>query len=95
MVWTAKAANDTSGAKFGMFLIILIIPAFSLLAIGLSFINHVVVSCNPHTFLGAPILFSFLLPVCNARPIDIYIYRYIYIYIICIPTRNRNKEFIL
>ena len=47
------------------------------------------------TFQGlpeaAPILFSFLLPVCNARPIDIYID----IYIICIPTRNRNNEFIL
>ena len=40
---------------------------------------------------AAPILFSFRLPVCNARPIDIYIY--IYIYIICIPTRNRNNEF--
>ena len=38
---------------------------------------------------AAPILFSFRLPVCNPRPIDIYIY------IICVPTRNRNNEFIL
>ena len=33
-------------------------------------------------FLGAqaaPILFSFRLPVCNARPIYIYIYIYVYI----------------
>ena len=37
--------------------------------------------------MAAPILFSFRLPVCNARPI--------YIYIICVPTRNRNNEFIL
>ena len=36
---------------------------------------------------AAPILFSFRLPVCNARPI--------YIYIICVPTRNHNNEFIL
>ena len=42
---------------------------------------------------AAPILFSFPLPVCNARPI--YIYIYIYINIICVPTRNRNNEFIL
>ena len=28
--------------------------------------------------MAAPILFSFRLPVCNARPIDIYIYIYIY-----------------
>ena len=41
--------------------------------------------------MAAPILFSFRLPVCNARPI----YIYIYIYIICVPTRNRNNEFIL
>ena len=34
---------------------------------------------------AAPILFSFRLPVCNARPI----------YIICVPTRNRNNECIL
>ena len=40
------------------------------------------------------ILFSFRLPVCNARPIDIYYNRY-YIYIICVPTLNRNNEFIL
>ena len=39
--------------------------------------------------MAAPILFSFRLPVCNARPI------YIYIYIIRIPTRNNNNEFIL
>ena len=31
--------------------------------------------------MAAPILFSFRLPVCNARPI----YIYIYIYIMCIP----------
>ena len=37
--------------------------------------------------MAAPILFSFRLPVCNARPI--------YIYIICVPTRNRNNEFII
>ena len=37
----------------------------------------------------SPILFSFQLPVCYARPI------YIYIYIIHVPTRNRNNEFIL
>ena len=37
--------------------------------------------------MAAPILFSFRLPVCNARPI--------YIYIICVPTHNRNNEFIL
>ena len=37
--------------------------------------------------MAAPILFSFRLPVCNAR--------YIYIYIICDPMRNRNNEFIL
>ena len=37
--------------------------------------------------MAAPILFSFRLPVCNARPI--------YIYIICDLTRNRNNEFIL
>ena len=43
--------------------------------------------------MAAPILFSFQLPVCYARPI--YIYIYIYIYIICVPTRNRNNEFIL
>ena len=41
--------------------------------------------------MAAPILFSFRLPVCNARPI----YIYIDIYIICVPTRNRNNEFIL
>ena len=35
--------------------------------------------------MAAPILFSFPLPVCNARPI----------YIIRVPTRNRNNEFIL
>ena len=29
--------------------------------------------------VAAPILFSFGLPVCNARPIYIYIYIYIYI----------------
>ena len=50
---------------------------------------------GPTPFLGAvcgsPILFSFRLPVCNAR----YIYIYIYIYIICVPTRNSNNEFIL
>ena len=34
--------------------------------------------------MAAPILFSIRLPVCNARPIDIYV-----------PTRNRNNEFIL
>ena len=28
--------------------------------------------------MAAPILFSFRLPVCYARPIDRYIYRYIY-----------------
>ena len=28
--------------------------------------------------MAAPILFSFGLPVCNARPIYIYIYIYIY-----------------
>ena len=39
--------------------------------------------------MAAPILFSFRLPVCNARPI----YIYIYIYIICVPTCNRNNEF--
>ena len=44
-------------------------------------------------FLLYPILFSFLLPVCYARPI--YIYIYIYIYIIRIPMRNRYNEFIL
>ena len=38
---------------------------------------------------AAPILFSFRLPVCYARPI------YIYIYIIRVPTRDRNNEFIL
>ena len=38
--------------------------------------------------MAAPILFSFRLPVCNARPI-------LYIYIICVPTHNRNNEFIL
>ena len=31
--------------------------------------------------MAAPILFSFRLPVCYARPIDIYIYNYIDIYI--------------
>ena len=53
------------------------------------------------TFLGlpqaAPILFSFRLPVCNARPLYryyLYIYVYLYIYM-CVPTRNRNNEFIL
>ena len=30
--------------------------------------------------MAAPILFSFGLPVCNARPIYMYIYIYIYIY---------------
>ena len=39
--------------------------------------------------MAAPILFSFRLPVCNARPI------YRYIYIICVPSLNRNNEFIL
>ena len=37
----------------------------------------------------APILFSFRLTVCYARPI------YIYIYIIHVPTHNRNNEFII
>ena len=42
-------------------------------------------SCSSDHFLGlpqaAPILFSFGLPVCNARPIYIYIYIYIYIHV--------------
>ena len=36
--------NLQKTAKFGMFLIILVIPAFSLLAIGMSFIHYIVVS---------------------------------------------------
>ena len=36
---------------------------------------------------GKYISFLFQLPVCNARPIDIYIIR--------VPMRNRNNEFIL
>ena len=35
--------------------------------------------------MAAPILFSFRLPVCNAR----------YIYIICDPMRKLNNKFIL
>ena len=49
--------------------------------------------------MAAPILFSFGLPVCNARPIYIYIYIYVYIYNIDLKKNliienlyNSNRE---
>ena len=42
--------------------------------------------------MAAPILFSFGLPVCNARPIYIYIYIYIYI---CIYNMYLKKSLII
>ena len=58
----------------------LIIPLFSQTPIIMTIIFNTILSI-------LIILFSFQLPVCNAR--------YIYIYIICVSTRKHNDEFIL
>ena len=43
--------------------------------------------------VAAPILFSFRLPVCNARPIDIYIY-YLLFFQLCVNSSLHDSAII-